>query len=275
MIHLDLTKGITETAQYKAWEFPGGEIHFILKWLDTVKEPVKIITRLNLSKDIIFLGIVVDTLKKDGCPYIEVFIPYMPYAQADRNFGEGESFTLKTMINRWFNQLPVDKYIVFDPHSDVTPALLKNVEVLSNDDYISYVLNEVCDDQDDLCLLSPDAGAFKKIYKLAERVGFKGEILCCQKDRDIKTGVVKVIVPPLPDKDVLIIDDICVGGRTFVEIGKQDHRPKRKLKLYLAVSHGIFCHGTSTLEEYFTKVFTTNSRKDDYQNKFIHNYKLF
>ena len=69
--------------------------------------------------------------------------------------------------------------------------------------------------------LSPDSGAYKKIFKLAEKIGFKGEILCCQKNRDIKTGEVSVVVPTLPAKDILIIDDICVGGRTFVEIAKR------------------------------------------------------
>lgn len=281
MTTLDLTKGITETPQYKAWRFPGGEIHFKVKILDLLQEPIKIVTRLNSSDDILLLAIVVDTFKKDGCPWIQVSIPYFPYAQADRNFGEGECFSLKTIV-RILNELPVDKYTLFDPHSDVAPALLKNVEVKDNVRFISFVLTaqlrgNMVGASKDIVLLSPDAGAYKKIYKLAEKLSFKGEILCCQKNRDLKTGEVTVEVPTLPAKDILIIDDICVGGKTFIEIAKKIKVPTG-CQVYLAVSHGIFSNGFQELGEYFSRIFTTNSRADKYGSETPDNlliYKIF
>ena len=66
-----------------------------------------------------------------------------------------------------------------------------------------------------LNLVSPDAGASKKIYKLAEQIGYEGDIITCSKDRDIDGKLTRTIVPlnfTELEKDFIIIDDICVVG---------------------------------------------------------------
>lgn len=76
----------------------------------------------------------------------------------------------------------------------------------------------------------------------------------------------------------MIIDDICLGGRTFINIRKEI--PNKEV--YLAVSHGVFDSGgygdpIPALTEAFTHIFTTNSRKneEDYNNDKITAFKLF
>jgi ribose-phosphate pyrophosphokinase len=70
------------------------------------------------------------------------------------------------------------------------------------------------------------------------------------------------------DKDVFIIDDICDGGRTFIEIAKAVNevrklsssvKPEHYGKNYLIVTHGIFSAGFGQLAEYFEGIYTTNS----------------
>jgi ribose-phosphate pyrophosphokinase len=268
---LDLTKGIVETPLYHAWKFPGGEIHFRLK--DHVVNEITheqmleggaiihINTRLKTAMDVIFLAIVVDTIYKYFSIKPVVNIGYMPYQQADRDFGVGECFSLKTITNL-LNALPVDTYIVFDPHSDVTPALLNNIIVVDNTEFIKYTLNEMMKmeiNEEDITILSPDAGAYKKIFKLCEKIGFKGPIESANKCRSTKDGSISGIRLSTIDFGkapyVLIIDDICVGGRTFIELAK--HIPATNL--YLAVSHGIFSNGFGELAKRYKGVFTTNS----------------
>ena len=62
----------------------------------------------------------------------------------------------------------------------------------------------------------------KKIYKLAEQIGYKGDIIICSKARDTEGNLTRVIVPKLKNlqADYIIIDDVVDGGRTFIEIGK-------------------------------------------------------
>lgn len=262
---IDLTKGIVETDQYKAFKFPGGEIHFTFKDKSYFEAKIfEINTRLNSSDDLIFLILVIDTINKDIFrSEIKVFIPYMPYQQADRNFSYGECFSLKAIVSI-LNSLPVDEYKIYDPHSDVTPALLKNCKIIDNSEYIKNVISLL---SGNLILLSPDAGAYKKIYKLAEKINFKGEIASANKSRSISTGNIDSLELSKQDfegKDVLIVDDICIGGRTFIELSKK-LKERNIGNLYLAISHGIFSNGFSELSLHFTKIFTTNSRKNEYE----------
>ena len=73
-----------------------------------------------------------------------------------------------------------------------------------------------------------------------------------------------VLLKPKLDKEksVLIIDDICLGGRTFIDIAS-----KIENKCYLAISHGVFDSGgygdpVPALIEAFDGIYSSNSRKD-------------
>lgn len=127
------------------------------------------------------------------------------------------------------NTLDVDRFFIFDPHSDVSPALLHKTTVLDNSSYIHEVLMNIRSKQsvtleDTLCILSPDAGAYKKIGKLCSKLDWRGELVAANKFRSISTGSIESLELSKQDfegKDVLIIDDICIGGRTFIELAKK------------------------------------------------------
>lgn len=113
-------------------------------------------------------------------------------------------------------------------------------------------------------LISPDAGSNKKIYDLAKSIGYDGEIIRCDKLRDIPTGqIIETIVykNDLGGKDAIIVDDICDGGKTFIELAKV-LKEKNVGKIYLVVTHGIFSAGFDSLGEYFDGIYCTNSVKD-------------
>jgi ribose-phosphate pyrophosphokinase len=63
------------------------------------------------------------------------------------------------------------------------------------------------------------------------------------------------------DLKYVIIDDICDGGRTFVELAKAMKESRPTAKIYLIVTHGIFSAGFDTLNQYFEGIYTTNSVK--------------
>jgi len=267
-----LLSGVIETPQYNAFKFHGGEVHFKMK--EPLEDKVKITSKITNSDELILLLIVIDTLKKDGVSYIELFIPYMPYQQADRDFSVGESFSLKTITNI-LNGLEINKISVFDAHSDVSTALLKNCKNIDTSDVIKEVIKSIISfnrfrsdkiwvTEKDLCILSPDAGAYKKIGKLCSKIGWKGDLVAANKYRSISSGTIESLELSKQDfegKDVLIIDDICVGGRTFTELSKK-LKEKNCGRVYLYISHGIFSNGLAALNPYFDRIFVTNSRKD-------------
>jgi ribose-phosphate pyrophosphokinase len=259
---LDLREGLVDTNLYKSWKFPGGEIHFKLKE-DILDSPALIRTSIKSSDDLILLCLAIEALNFKNI-HPRVSIDYMAYQQADRRFGDNECFSLK-MIANILNSFKTDSFVIFDPHSDVSSALLNNCEVCDNSGFIKDVLyNQLAvgpgfpdvDRLQDLIILSPDAGAYKKIFALCEKIGFKGQIECCAKSRNHQTGEKTIIVPKFDEtKDVLIIDDICLAGGTFLGIANQI-----KNKCYLAVSHGIFNNGVDHLLERFETIYTTDSR---------------
>jgi ribose-phosphate pyrophosphokinase len=165
-------------------------------------------------------------------------------------------------------------------HSDVTPALLNNCIVLDDSIFIKFVISDLESIgflEKDLIILSPDAGAFKRVFKLCEKIEFKGQIETCSKSRDYVTQLPTQKIPSFDiNKPVLIIDDIILGGRTFINITKEIENP-----CYLAVSHGIFDSGgygdpMPALESAFNRIYTTNSRKKDteYTNEKITVFNL-
>lgn len=264
---INLTQGIKETEQYKAFKFPGGEVHFKMEY-PTAKK-YRINTRINTSDDLLLLCELVEGLKDKDVEYIEVFLPYMPYQQADRDFSDEkenrfEPFALKTIANI-LNNLPVDRYVVFDAHSDVTAALLKRVKVIDNSVFISKIIENIKNPHN-LTLLSPDAGAYKKIGKLAAKIDFKGDIAAANKYRSISTGNLESLElskQNFEGADILIVDDIAMGGRTFIGLAEK-LRERNVGKLYLAVSHLISEYPNPELFKAFDRVFTTNSRHKQY-----------
>jgi ribose-phosphate pyrophosphokinase len=271
---LDLTPGIKETTQYKAWQFPGGEIHFklntdFMKALhdSPARSPLHILARINTPSKFLFVCLMIDAIAKDYDNEIYLMIPYFPYQQADRDFAEGEPFALPTII-KMLATTRVKQVGVFDPHSDVTPALLHAafpaVVVYDNSTFIQNVLSNI---GTEVTLLSPDAGAYKKIFKLADKIGYLGSVESANKFRKHDTGevFVRLSTDDFGGRDVLIVDDICMGGATFLALAQQV-RERNVGRLYLAVSHGVFNNGFETLEAHFDGIFTTDSFRQRYDD---------
>jgi ribose-phosphate pyrophosphokinase len=194
-------------------------------------------------------------------------VPYFLGARSDRKFEVGTSNYLKTVICPIINAQKFSRVTVLDPHSDVLEACLDNYHKHNNHRLVKDALTAIDnknDAQERICLVSPDAGAYKKIFDVAKEFGIN-RIITANKVRDIKTGnIIRTEVPTLDqhaDLKYVIIDDICDGGRTFVELAKAMKESRPTAKIYLIVTHGIFSAGFDTLNQYFEGIYTTNSVK--------------
>lgn len=243
---------------FQSFTFSGGEPHIKIVDNFEVTQEVMVTHRLNSFNDLGLLCVAVDALKRMGVKSISAFIPYFPAARQDRVMISGEPLSVKVYADI-INAMQLNKVIVFDAHSEVTPALLNNCTVLPNYQFIQQTLDLL---KEDVLLVSPDGGALKKIYKVSEFLGGV-EVVECSKSRDVKTGKLsgfKVSADNLEGKSCLIVDDICDGGGTFIGLAEELQK-KNAGKLYLAVSHGIFNKGFEALN-CFEKIFTTNTVKD-------------
>jgi len=244
--------------QFEVFTFSGGEPHIKILTDVSNQAEVTITTRIQSFNDFGLLLLCVDALRRYGVEKLNVFIPYFPAARQDRVMVKGEPLSVKVYADL-LNQLNLNKITIYDPHSEVTPAVLNNCEVITNHSFIQKVVSNL---DKDILLISPDGGALKKIYKVSEFLGGI-PVVECSKKRNVKNGQLegfRVYEDDLQGKDCLIVDDICDGGGTFIGLAKELKKHNAG-NLYLAVSHGIFSKGLKELNQYFTKIFTTDSFK--------------
>ncbi len=251
---------------FESFFFSGGEPHIRITSTLNQEEEVTITHRLKSFNDFGLLLLAIDALKRMGVEKINTFIPYFPAARQDRVMTPGESLSVKVYADI-LNAQNLNKITVYDPHSEVTPALLNTCEVITNLNFIKEVIQTI---NEDVYLVSPDGGALKKIYKLASALQ-DYEVIECSKQRDVKTRKLsgfKVYADDLKGKACLLVDDICDGGGTFIGLAKE-LKAKNAGKLYLAISHGIFSRGIADLKEHFEEVFSTNSFGVDVGQKIV------
>lgn len=246
----------------KLFTFAGGEEHIRFASFATAQVcKVEVVAHLTSSAQVMRLLLAVDALKRatDSAAPIELVIPYFPYARQDRVCAPGEALSAAVMA-QLINAMAPSKVTTWDVHSDVVPALVNN---LINVEQASLVArcDALCEalSRGQLTLVSPDAGASKKTAALAQRFNCKG-VIQASKQRDVNTGAITAtqVSGDVAGKDVLIVDDICDGGSTFVELAKVLKRQGVK-RILLFVSHGIFSKGLRVFDGLIERVYTTNS----------------
>jgi ribose-phosphate pyrophosphokinase len=231
-------------------------------------EAITIVSRATSSTEVMRILVANDALRRMGFKSVHLFIPYLPYARQDRVMNLGESLSLKVFTDM-INTCKFDVVSVLDPHSDVSMALLNNGNNLSElyYDYVRSVMTHIVltesPKKGKIAVISPDGGAYKKIYKTCENILYKGDLVICNKHRDLETNEITgtTIGGNVKGKICVIIDDICDGGRTFAELGAA-LKEKGAEKVFLIVTHGIFSYGEDQIKGPIDHVWTTDSFRD-------------
>lgn len=209
----------------------------------------------NATRDILRLGLVKDALDRLGVREVKLTLPYIPQARADRVFCEGMALPIKVFTDI-LNSYDFSEVIVFDPHSDVAPALIKKVKVVSQTDLVVGMVSEIRKDLPNFTLCAPDLGATKKIFDTVQALGHEDYIQAV-KIRDVKTGnIIKCeLTVDKVEGNILIVDDISDGGASFKFLAKKlKERGANKVGLY--ITHSIFPHGLSSLEGFVDFIWT-------------------
>lgn len=279
---LNLTKGFKpytgygEEIKFSSFIFSGGEPHIKIDvenlYLNRIEkeadEEIIITIRLNSFNDLGLLAVAVDAITR-LCYFgnIHLIVPYFPGARQDRVMVKGEPLTAKVYADI-INNMGFASIDILDPHSDVVPALLDGCVVKDNHEFVKEAIGDICDwdgRYDNFWLVSPDAGANKKVLKLAQHLEHEF-ILKCDKVRDVSTGSLngfEVYKDDLGKRDCIIVDDICDGGGTFIGLA-EELKKKNAGDLYLIVTHGIFSKGFKELAKHFKGIYTTNSIVNNY-----------
>lgn len=221
--------------------------------------------KINTYEDLWYLNQYVDVCNHNGYTPT-IVIPNLIDAQADRRFNKNESSGLK-LVCKFLNGMKA-RFKIFHPHNpEVVETLINNVEIIDNSGFIEIVLTKLAP-VSNLLLMSSDAGGFKPLMKLCDKIGWQGETYSASKSRKYEeSGSRLTQIVDRKDfggKDILIIDDICIYGGTFKGLAKL-LKERNCGKLYLAVSHmTVQTLGQDPVTNYFDKVFTTDSKFTEY-----------
>ena len=223
--------------------FSSGESHIRFTSMASFwDETIDIFLSFKQDTHIIQLCHAVDAIRRIKSDMkINLYIPYFPGGRQDRVCNSGEPLSVKVYANI-INALNLHKVFIFDPHSEVTPALINNCFVINNHDFIGKVINIICNNtnktKNDFLLISPDAGSNKKIFNLSKSLGGI-PVVRCDKKRNLETMAIEgteiYFSGSMEGKIALMVDDICAGGRTFKELAKII-KPFNPDKIYLVVS---------------------------------------
>lgn len=234
-----------------SWTFPGGERN--VRITSTSKPSHLVIKCLYKSSDDLVDIILLTNAARNkyrGIP-ITLDIPYFPFARQDRVMVDGEPNALQAIV-QVINMLDFDRVCVADPHSDVLAALFPpgKLRIVAQETVWANRISQM-HDAASTCLVAPDVGASKKIDKLAKRIGF--DVIQASKQRDPATGNIvatKIEFDPNKYKTLVVVDDICDGGRTFIELAAAIRDQGFTGSLTLCVTHGIFSKGLEVLDCY-------------------------
>jgi ribose-phosphate pyrophosphokinase len=251
--------------------FHGGEPHFSIKFDEVSDEDYVYITqRFNSTDDIVMILIAADAARRAGFKHLGLVLPYFPAARQDRVCNPGESLTVKVFADM-INSCGFEDVAIYSPHSEVTPALLNNVNELDLDVYyIKQIVKQYhAAGWGAINIVCPDAGAGKRVAKLAKAVAneylnLRVNLIRCEKVRDVSDGSLKefyVAADDLQGLPTIICDDIVSMGGTFIGLGDR-LRERNCGKLVLFTSHADAQAGLNKMALYFDKVYTSNSKRD-------------
>lgn len=199
--------------------FPNGEKKYVIPEIPA--EGILDVTMMYEDDSEFFdLLCIVDSIRRNN-PNAELVLnlPYIPYSRMDRIEGKEDSFSLKSFANFVNSVIKPKRIKCLDAHSDVALALF-DAPVIHNVPQIQIVKENF--KPADTLLVFPDATAVKRYKKLFPEY----QSVSISKERDFQTG--KIVSSTLIKggnisdeflqnaKNVVIVDDICSKGGTFL-----------------------------------------------------------
>ena len=233
--------------------FPDGTI--LMKHEDDAMYRAELVWRFENDREFLALAYLVKHLRHNGYGIINLYMPYIPNARMDRVKNSNDVFTLK-YFSELLNDLKLDSVEVLDPHSSVSEALINNLIVQSPCGYIDEVLAKLTQ----VTMFYPDSGAMSRysgMVNLPYAFGIK--------KRNWETGKIEGLdvageVDQIAGKDILIVDDICSRGGTFLHSAKKLKELGAK-DIYLYVSHceNTVLEGDLLKGDLIKRLYTTDS----------------
>lgn len=196
---------------YNIERFPDGSPHITLKNVGDLYNKSGILWCYENMEEFVLVAMIANDLHKKYGIYPTLTMPYIPNARMDRTENVYDVFSLKYFAEL-LNSLPLSGVKVFDPHSFMSEALIKNMVKIPVDDVLKLAVKRFKAD----VVFFPDAGAMKRYKDVLSSDNIP--VIFGEKERDWSTGEIKGLKIHgdfEPGFRILMIDDICSYGGTL------------------------------------------------------------
>jgi ribose-phosphate pyrophosphokinase len=168
-----------------------------------------------------------------------LLVPFLPYGRQDKEVSNETTFALSVFLNVLNNSRLFARVATVDAHNTSIEGLIN----ISANNYLEGVIKLT--EPDVICF--PDKGATTRGYSTDGRPSIH-----LDKVRNQSTGEIEGLEyngeMDLTNRVVLIVDDICDGGRTFIEAAKLLYS-KGAFRVCLFTTHGIYSKGVQVLRD--------------------------
>lgn len=252
---LNLTNIEKSDIKYTISHFPDGEVQITLGEFSR-KDTIQVRCRITNAEELFLIKQVFDILDRNEMVY-DVFISYLMGMRMDRVMDFNRPFTLKIVADI-LRSSKAQSFDVLEPHSGRTVQLLGM-------HYEPWPSDTIPQEMQHCQIVLPDAGA-KERYEPRFFYGFPEDTIFCSKVRDIETGRITSIQVDNPERisgrPMLVIDDLCDGGGTFLGIAEAIRKVNPDAEINISVVHMVNPKGIENLSKTFNHVYFTNSYKD-------------
>lgn len=209
------------------------------------------------QRDLMLLLTKIGAIKKQyGMIPITIYAPYLPYARQDRVFEAGQDLVIETLVKAIYGR--------YDDIRIETMALhCKNLFKISNIICYAYVTIK---HPYNIIHVYPDSNA-RYHYITGDN---ENECIHFSKIRilsEIKLNIINTYQNKIDiQKTFLICDDICAGGRTFIECAKTLRKKYGDdIKIELMIYHAFLDYGLDALKESgISKIYIINPDSYEY-----------
>lgn len=263
-----IVKGYEEF-HFKKIEYPDGQlqVELDLEYFKDRKIPIDIYARIKHIGHLELLMALISALHWADFMINEINFVYLFGMRSDRLFKPGQSHYFRDVIAPVINTMPGHKKFL-QPHGRSLRYIKSNEW---HPDYVFYSTAQVKAQQK--TIIAGDRSAVNLCQQLAGfESNFKNSPYFNKIRKDDGTLVAtlsKEVIADIKEGDndtILIVDDMCDGGATFIAESEVLRTLFPDKQLHLFVIHGLFTKGLEHISDHFDRIFTTNSYQDFPQN---------
>lgn len=216
---------------------------------------VSVQARLDSSQAVMTLALLKNAIREwfihddvVRMPLVDLTIRYLPYARQDRVCYPGEANGSRVFAEM-VNAMGFASITVIDPHSQAAVANLAYPRFITQTDIFTQheaVIGNFI--REDFVVCGPDKGSTLKAQYVSANFNGTMDIIQGDKIRSPDTGELTGFSyeGDVEGKTVLIVDDICDGGGTFLGLAAELHKGGAD-RVGLYITHGIFSKGLAPL----------------------------